>query len=491
MELLLGDNPFFGIDNLSQERARKKIKKSNELENIVEIMDFVENLGVKGFVVSTHPQLKHLIKNLKTESNLLEKFEFYPILPYAQSYVSKAAENGIVGGINEILSSGSISSKLNIAMQGSIGLIKKDVRKLLETFIDIELLPLREVKKNTIFLHDGLTDLALGLGMKDVIETFVNRIKDHYHVKPGLVTKNFPMLLRFLENCDIDIPTIMTSFNPIGYQMNPSKMECEKQISKTEVIAMNTLAAGYITPLESFEYLSKLGLSSVVVGMSTKEHAQETISIFKEKTKNPMTFRNFTDIVIKSKLGVSPSGDDTKFVAEHANKLNFKSALDIGTGTGVIAIYLVKNGHNCDGTDVNPLAVECAIMNAKRNNCKINFFVSNLFDNVKKKYDLIIFNAPLGSYSSPFMNKYLEIIKSIFPRHKFESKMVHKTVFKLTKNQRKNLITRFFDSVKQFQTSNGKILLSIHTPELYLVEDMTYETLAEYHDIWRLILIKN
>ena len=101
MELLLGDNPFFGIDNLSQERARKKIKKSNELENIVEIMDFVENLGVKGFVVSTHPQLKHLIKNLKTESNLLEKFEFYPILPYAQSYVSKAAENGIVGGINE------------------------------------------------------------------------------------------------------------------------------------------------------------------------------------------------------------------------------------------------------------------------------------------------------------------------------------------------------------------------------------------------------
>ena len=281
-ELLLGDNPFFGVDNLSQERARKRLEKLNGLEKIVDIMDFVENLGVKGFVVSTHPQLKHLIKYLKIESDLLKKFEFYPILPYAQSYVSKAAEKGIVGGMNEILSSGNISNKLKIVMQGSIGFIKKDVRKLLETFIDIELLPLHEVKKNIIFLHDGLTDLALGLGMKEVIETFVNRIKDNYHVKPGLVTKNFPRLVRFLEDCNIDIPTIMTSFNPIGYQMNPSKMECEKQIFKTEVIAMNTLAAGYVKPLESFEYLSKFGLSSVVVGMSTKEHAQETISAFKE-----------------------------------------------------------------------------------------------------------------------------------------------------------------------------------------------------------------
>ena len=281
-ELLLGDNPFFGVDNLSQERARKKSEKLNRLENIVEIMYYVENLGVKGFVVSTHPQLKHLIKYLKTESDLLEKFEFYPILPYAQGYVSKAAEKGIISGMNEILSSGSISGKLKIVMQGSIGFIKKDVRKLLETFIDIELLQLHKVKKNIIFLHDGLTDLALGLGMKEVIETFVNRIKDNYHVKPGLVTKNFPRLVSFLENCDIDVPTIMTSFNPIGYQMNPSKVECEKQIFKNEVIAMNTLASGYVKPSESFEYLSKFELSSIVVGMSTKEHAQETISAFKE-----------------------------------------------------------------------------------------------------------------------------------------------------------------------------------------------------------------
>jgi hypothetical protein len=217
---------------------------------------------------------------LKKETKLLEKFEFYPILPYAQGYVSKAAEKGIISGMNEILSSGSVSSKLKVVMQGSIGYIKKDVKKLLQTFIDIELLPLQDVQKNTIFLHDGLTDLALGLGMKEVIETFIERINDKYKVKPGLVTKNFPRLIKTLEEWNIEIPTIMTSFNPIGYQMNPSKIECEKLISKAKVIAMNVLAAGYVKPKESFDYLSKLELNSVVVGMSTKEHVQETTSEF-------------------------------------------------------------------------------------------------------------------------------------------------------------------------------------------------------------------
>ena len=281
-ELLLGDNPFFGVDNLSQERGRERIGRLNELNKIVEIMDFVEKLGVKGFVVSTHPQLKDLIKYLKNETQLLKKFEFYPILPYAQGYVSKVAEKGIIKGMNEILSSGSVSGKLRVVMQGSLGYIRKDVKKLLQTVIDIELLPLNDVRKNTVFLHDGLTDLALGLGMREVIETFIERIKDKYQVKPGLVTKNLPRLIKSLEEGNIEIPTIMTSFNPIGYQMNPSKIECERQISKTKIIAMNVLAAGYVKPRESFDYLSKLELNSVVVGMSTKEHAQETISAFNQ-----------------------------------------------------------------------------------------------------------------------------------------------------------------------------------------------------------------
>jgi len=282
MELLLGDNPFFGIDHLSQERARKRISTLNGFDGISEIMKFVSELGINGFVVSTHPQLKHLIKHMETKTNLLKEFDFYPILPYAQGYVSKVTEKGIISAITDILSTGSNRTKLKIIFKGSTAYLRKDFEKLIQTLIDVELLPLKSVKKKVIFLHDVLTDLAISLDMKKLIETFLSYVENQYNVEAGLVTKNFPKLIKKLNEWNIKAPTIMTSFNSIGYQMNPSKEECEKFISNNKVIAMNVLAGGYLKPQESFQYLSKLDLNAVTIGMSSKEHAQETISSFRK-----------------------------------------------------------------------------------------------------------------------------------------------------------------------------------------------------------------
>lgn len=282
VELLLGDNPLFGIDHLSQERARKRMERVDGLDKVVEIMEFVSSLGVKGFVVSTHPNLKHLINILDENTNLLKKFDFYPILPYAQGYVTKVTDEGIMNVLRDVLSTGSKQDRLKLLWKGTSGFLRKDFEKLFQTFIDLELLPLTKTRKKIIFLHDVVTDVAISLGMNKIIENFVNHIETQYGVQAGLVTKNFPLLVKTLEEWEIKIPTVMTSFNPIGYQMNPSKEDCEKCVSKTEVIPMNMLAGGYLKPEESFQYLSKLGVKSIVVGMSSKEHAQETINALKK-----------------------------------------------------------------------------------------------------------------------------------------------------------------------------------------------------------------
>jgi len=281
-EILLGDNPFFGIDHMSQERARKRMKEMNTFKKITDVMDYVSNFGVKGFVVSTHPQMKDLIKHMQANTNILEKYEFYPILPYAQGYVSKVTEKGIMRTMNDVLSQGTIQTRLKIILRGTTGMIKKDFEKLFQTFIDIELLPLEPAKKKTIFLHNVVTDLAISLGMKKIILGFFDHIEKQYDLKPGLVTLNFPKTVSTLEKWGIETPEIMTSFNPIGYQMNPSKQECENYTSKANITAMNVLAGGFLKPKESFDYISKLDINSVVLGMSTKEHAKETIEIFQK-----------------------------------------------------------------------------------------------------------------------------------------------------------------------------------------------------------------
>ena len=283
IDILLGDNPFFGIDHLSQERARERIQYLQGFQKITEIIELATNSGTAGFVVSTHPQLRDMLEFMRTNTVLLDRISFYPILPYVQGYVTRVTEKGMLGAMNDILSGSSLQSKLKVVFNSSIGIMKKDINKLLQTFIDVELSPLSEIKKETIFLHDVVTDLAIGLGMKNIIETFVNHIKDKYDVNVGLVTKNFPRLVESLSAWDFKIPAIMTSFNSIGYQMNPSRIECEQYLSKADdIIAMNVLAGGFLSPNEAAKYISRLKLRRVVIGMSKKEHVIETITAFKK-----------------------------------------------------------------------------------------------------------------------------------------------------------------------------------------------------------------
>ena len=83
---------------------------------------------------------------------------------------------------------------------------------------------------------------------------------------------------------------------------------------------------------------------------------------------------------------------------KYLNKLNFGhvEALEIGTGSGCISIALKREYKdiNISATDISKKAIKVAKYNAKRNNADIKFINTNIYDNVKGKYNLIISNPP-------------------------------------------------------------------------------------------------
>ncbi len=74
------------------------------------------------------------------------------------------------------------------------------------------------------------------------------------------------------------------------------------------------------------------------------------------------------------------------------------SVLEVGCGYGVVPIILSKvcNADFFEGVDVNKRALHLANMNLKDNKCdNITFYESNCYENVNKKYDVIITNPPI------------------------------------------------------------------------------------------------
>ena len=84
------------------------------------------------------------------------------------------------------------------------------------------------------------------------------------------------------------------------------------------------------------------------------------------------------------------------------NKINI---LDIGTGSGCIAIALKKElNSDVNASDIKEEALEVARENARINNANINFIKSDMLDNITGQYDIIISNPPYISYDEEIMD---------------------------------------------------------------------------------------
>ena len=116
----------------------------------------------------------------------------------------------------------------------------------------------------------------------------------------------------------------------------------------------------------------------------------------------------FYDTLIKVNEDVLIPRFETEYLVDKTIKylshlnINNPNILDIGTGSGCIAIALKKH-LNCeiDAIDISEKAILIAKENAANNNVNINFSAKDIHEfNTSKKYDLIISNPPYVPFNS-------------------------------------------------------------------------------------------
>ena len=90
--------------------------------------------------------------------------------------------------------------------------------------------------------------------------------------------------------------------------------------------------------------------------------------------------------------------EDTILLQRHVVRLVEGSVLDMGTGSGVLAVEAALKPEVTDilAIDINPSAIKEAKRRAAEYNIsnKVSFRVSDLFEGVTRRFDWIVFNPP-------------------------------------------------------------------------------------------------
>lgn len=287
--IIFGDNQFFGINHRSQDKAEELLKKFSSLNSILKVYDDAFDCGIKAVMLNSNSRAEEICQYFRDHSDKYGDIAWYPSVPYPHKYADMVNELGIFPAINEVLFKGnSAGSVFSMIGKGATAILTKDAMRLMEMLLDVEFKIFRGLNVKVFFLLNPITDLLLGYNIKDVFEHYCDYVRNKYKVMPGFITLNMPYLKKKLEEWGIEEVVICSTINKAGASMFPSKEEYEKVIAandptKYQLMAMSPLAAGAISPEESFDYINSLNLQSVVFGASSKAHIQSSYNLIKIK----------------------------------------------------------------------------------------------------------------------------------------------------------------------------------------------------------------
>lgn len=274
-KVLFGDNQFFAVNHLSDEKSREQAIRFKDDASIIRVLDQAIDTGITTFMCTTHDRIGNICNHLRANPEKYSNFKIFPCMPYAHKYANAVTELGIIGTVKQYVP-GNVFSTFT---KGGVAYLNKDFIKLMEIFIDAEMKMFKDINTPVIFIQNVVVDLILGLGLNDVFKEFDSYIRKKYNAEPGYITMNLPALLNALNSVGIENPIICSSINKIGFRMSGGIEIYERYLTEKTFrpIAMQVLAAGALRPKEAIEYLSRFPrIESVLFGASSKAHIQET-----------------------------------------------------------------------------------------------------------------------------------------------------------------------------------------------------------------------
>ena len=280
--LLFGDNQFFGVNHMSEEKARAQQMRFQDLDAVMSVLEAAYDEGVTTFMCTTHERIAEVCDRVRAQPERFSEMKFFPGMPYAHKYANAVTDDGFLGAIRKFLPQEGL---LDSMVRGTTSVARKDIEGISTLLVDAELKMFAGLKTPVIWMQNVVVDLLLGLKFKDAFRIFADHVKSRYGAEPGFITMNLPMLLDALDTAGVENPIVCSNINKIGFRMSGGIDGYLDALDKRpfRAVAMSVYASGAIPPREAIEWVTQLpNLESIVFGASSRANIASTKSLVDE-----------------------------------------------------------------------------------------------------------------------------------------------------------------------------------------------------------------
>lgn len=280
--ILFGDNQFFGVNHMSEDKARTMAMRFPDARSIIDVLDIAYETGIRVFMCTTHERLADICAHVRSNPQRYAGFSFYPCMPYAHKYANAVTERGLLDALSYFLPE---SGAVKALFKGGSSLARKDMDGLAQLLVDAEMKMFSGLSTPVVFLQNVVTDLLLGLGFYDAFRFFARHVTRRYDAEPGFITMNLPLLLDALEQAGIDNPIVCANINSSGFRMSGGRALYERTIATRQFrpVAMSVMASGAIPVRDAISYVCRQrNIRSIVFGASSRSHIVETKRLIEE-----------------------------------------------------------------------------------------------------------------------------------------------------------------------------------------------------------------
>ncbi len=280
--LLLGDNQFFGINHMSEEKARAQAIRFQDTQAIIDVVDIALDNGIRTLMCTTHERIAEVCDHMRANPQRYADYRVYPCMPYAHKYANAVTDNGMLGALKQFLPEEGL---LNAAVRGGKSFMKKDIEGIITLLVDAEMKMFQGLNTPVVFLQNVVVDLMLGLGFDEAFAIFDRHVRERYNAEPGFITMNLPMLLDTLDRVGVKNPIVCANINEIGFRMSGGIEAYEQALRERPFrpVAMSVFASGAIPPRRALEWIhDHANVESIVFGASSRSSIESTTGIVRE-----------------------------------------------------------------------------------------------------------------------------------------------------------------------------------------------------------------